>query len=84
LPARIGTTSKHIHSPVDAERVGAVQYMTMDAIKVRIEQLSGNVRGLTSKAEYAESLVLLEQAALQQQPAATMVQTEAAQIADNR
>ena len=29
LPARIGTTSPHIHSPVDAERVRAVQYLTM-------------------------------------------------------
>ena len=53
----------------------------MGPIKVRIEQLFGNVRGLKSKAEYADRLVLLEQAARQQQPASTMVPTEAAQIA---
>ena len=59
--------------------------MSMEAVKVRIEQLSGNVRGLKSKAEYAERLVLLQQTALQQQPASTMVPTAPLDVdADSR
>ena len=46
--------------PVDAERLRAVQYMTMETIKDKIEQLSGNVRGLKSKAEYVSRLLALE------------------------
>ena len=45
---------------VDAERLRAVQYMTMETIKDKIEQLSGSVRGLKSKAEYVERLLALE------------------------
>ena len=59
--------------------------MSMEGIKVRIEQLSGNFRGLKSKAEYAQRLVLLEQAALQQQPTSTMVPTAPMDVdADSR
>jgi hypothetical protein len=46
--------------PVDIERMRAVQYMTMEVIKDKIEQLSGNVRGLKSKAEYVNRLLNLE------------------------
>jgi len=47
-------------APVDAERLRAVQYMTMEVIKDKIEQLAGNVRGLKSKAEYVQRLLDLE------------------------
>ena len=46
--------------PVDTERLRAVQYMTMETIKDKIEQLAGNVRGLKSKAEYVKRLLDLE------------------------
>jgi len=46
--------------PVDAERLKAVQYMTTDIIKAKIEQLSGNVRGLKSKGDYVERPMALE------------------------
>jgi hypothetical protein len=45
---------------VDAERLRAVQYMTMEVIKDKIEQLSGSVRGLKNKAEYVKRLLDLE------------------------
>ena len=75
LTARIGATPQDVRSPADAERLKAVQYLTMDAIKGKIEQLSGNVRGLKSKAEYAERLVSVEHAALQQQQALSVAPT---------
>ena len=53
----------------------------MDAIEKKIEQLSGNVRGLKSKAEYAEKLASLEQAALTAPPdqqASSVISHEAA------
>ena len=46
--------------PVDTERLKAVQYMTMETIKDKIEQLAGDVRGLKSKAEYVKRLLDLE------------------------
>ena len=45
---------------LDTERLRAVQYMTMETIKGKIEQLAGDVRGLKSKAEYVKRLLDLE------------------------
>ena len=45
---------------LDTERLRAVQYMTMEVIKDKIEQLAGDVRGLKSKAEYVQRLLDLE------------------------
>jgi SWIM zinc finger len=49
-----------LYSPAYTERMKVVQYLSMDAIRHKIEQLAGDVRGLKSKAEYAERLVSLE------------------------
>ena len=54
------TSAEMSSQPVDAERLRAVQYMTMETIKDKIEQLSGSVRGLKSKGEYVERLLALE------------------------
>ena len=56
--------------PVDTERLRAVQYMTMDVIKDKIEQLAGDVRGLKSKAEYVKRLLDLEASHPPRAPAA--------------
>ena len=50
----------NLHSPAYAERMKVVQYLSMDAIRHKIEQLAGDVRGLKSKAEYADRLISLE------------------------
>jgi hypothetical protein len=49
-----------LYSPAHTERLKVVQYLSMDAIRHKIEQLAGDVRGLKSKAEYAERLISLE------------------------
>ena len=59
--------------PVDTERLRAVQYMTMEMIKGKIEQLAGDVRGLKSKAEYVERLLDLEASHPPRAPAAAEV-----------
>jgi hypothetical protein len=56
----LATPAETSSQPVDAERLRAVQYMTMEVIKGNIEQLSGSVRGLKSKGEYVERLLALE------------------------
>jgi hypothetical protein len=53
-------STPRLHSPAHTERLKAIQYLSMDAIKHKIEQLGGDVRGLKSKAEYADRLVSLE------------------------
>jgi len=63
--------------PVDTERLRAVQYMTMETIKNKIEQLSGNVRGLKSKTEYVKRLLDLEASHPPRAPA-----TAAAEVVD--
>jgi hypothetical protein len=61
LAVRTGHTAAETCSlPVDAERQRAVQYLTMETIKDKIEQLSWNTRGLKSKAEYVSRLLALE------------------------
>ena len=61
LAVRTGQTPAETRSqPVDAERLRAVQYLTMQVIKDKIEQLSGSVRGLKSKDEYVDRLLDLE------------------------
>jgi hypothetical protein len=45
--------------------------MTMQAIKDKIEQLSGDVRGLKSKGEYVERLLALEASHTPHAPATT-------------
>ena len=70
-----------LRSTVEGERLRVLQRLSMDAIEKKIEQLSGNVRGLKSKAEYAERLVSLEQAALTAPPdqqASSVISHEAA------
>ena len=54
------TAAETSSPPVDAERLRAVQYMTMETIKDQIGQLSGTVRGLKSKSDYVERLLALE------------------------
>ena len=49
-----------LHSAAHAERLKVIQYLSMDATRHKIEQLAGDVRGLKSKAEYAERLISLE------------------------
>jgi hypothetical protein len=56
----LATPAESCSLPVDAERLRAVQYMTMEVIKDKIEQLAGDVRGLKSKAEYVKRLLDLE------------------------
>jgi hypothetical protein len=56
----LATPAETCGPPVDAERLRAVQYMTMETIKDKIEQLSGDVRSLKSKGEYVERLLALE------------------------
>jgi len=56
----LATPTESCSLPVDAERLRAVQYMTMEVIKDKIEQLAGDVRGLKSKAEYVKRLLDLE------------------------
>jgi hypothetical protein len=56
----LATPAETCSLPVDAERLRAVQYMTMETIKGKIEQLSGDVRSLKSKGEYVERLLALE------------------------
>jgi hypothetical protein len=56
--------------PVDAERLRAVQYMTMEVLKDKIEQLSGDVRGLKSKGDYVKRLLDLEASHPPRAPAA--------------
>jgi len=56
----LATPTESCSLPVDAERLRAVQYMTMETIKDKIEQLAGDVRGLKSKAEYVKRLLDLE------------------------
>ena len=61
LTVRTGhTVAETCSLPVDAERMRAVQYPTMETIKDKIEQLSGSVRGLKSKDEYVKRLLDLE------------------------
>ena len=54
------TAEETCSPPTDTERLRAVQYMTMEVIKDKIEQLAGDVRGLKSKAEYVKRLLDLE------------------------
>ena len=54
------TAAETCSPPMDTVRLRAVQYMTMETIKDKIEQLAGNVRGLKSKAEYVKRLLDLE------------------------
>ena len=65
--------------PLDTERLRAVQYMTMETIKDKIEQLSGSVRGLKSKAEYVERLLALEASHL---PCAAATAAEVVDVAN--
>ena len=65
------TAEKTCSPPVDTERLKTVQYMTMETIKDRIEQLSGDVRGLKSKGEYVQRLLDLEASPPPQAPGAT-------------
>jgi hypothetical protein len=64
------TAEETCDPPVDTERLRAVQYMTMETIKDKIEQLSGDVRGLKSKAEYVNRLLALEASHPPRAPAA--------------
>jgi hypothetical protein len=64
------TAEETCDPPVDTERLRAVQYMTMETIKEKIEQLSGDVRGLKSKAEYVKRLLDLEASHPPRAPAA--------------
>ena len=69
-------TSAETHNPpvpVDAERLRAVQYMTMETIKGKIKQLAGDVRGLKSKTEYVQRLLALEASHPPRAPAAAEV-----------
>jgi hypothetical protein len=65
------TAEETCDPPVDTERMRAVQYMTMEVIKDKIEQLAGDVRGLKSKAEYVNRLLDLEASHPPRTPAAT-------------
>ena len=65
------TSAETCSTPIDTERLRAVQYMTMETIKDKIEQLSGAVRGLKSKAEYVKRLLDLEASHPPRAPAAT-------------
>ena len=72
------TPTESCSLPVDAERLRAVQYMTMETIKDKIEQLAGDVRGLKSKAEYVQRLLDLEAS----HPPLCAAATAAAEVVD--